>query len=201
MVDYDVINVGFTPDMLPASNGKYPAILADKNPCPCGVYGSATEYDSLCSFFAKKGKEAIVSEGGKPHTSDQHFVQHFAKHFSSYELIWQYGQKDWEKAKLIHFSSGSCQGRPRSEVIPTALQYIEYDKHTDIPGSFLTDEPAKHSDQYRLKNKSHGHIWIGEVRELADRLRTMADTPTKQQQISNELKKRFGFRTTHSKRS
>jgi len=202
LVDYDVINVGFTPDMLPHTNQKYPAIMADKNPCPCGVYGSAEEYDKLCSFMAKQGKEAIVTEGGRLHTSDQHFVQHFAAHFYSYEIIWQYGQKGWENAKLIHFSSGSCQGRPRSDVIPAALDFIQIrqvddflkeniDKktgYTGVPTVSFSNGGATASV------KTNGHTWIGEVRELADRLKAMADTPMRQNQISTELKKRFNFR-------
>ena len=182
LVDYDVINVGFTPDMLPETNGKYPAILADKNPCPCGVYGTAEEYDALCLFMANQGQEAIVIEGGRLHTSDQHFVQHFAAHFRSYEIIWQYGQKGWENAKLIHFSSGSCQGRSRSEVIPSAIELIS------------VDNAPQHSDRYRLVNKANGHSWIGEVRELSDRLLAMGDTPMRKSQISQELRKRFKFK-------
>jgi hypothetical protein len=189
LVDYDVINVGFTPDMLPHTNQKYPAIMADKNPCPCGVYGSAEEYDKLCYFMAKQGKEAIVQEGGRPHTSDQHFIQHFAAHFYSYEIIWQYGQKGWEKAKLIHFSSGSCQGRPRSEVIPSALDFVRQGVKQKIINDVISGIETANVKPL------NGHTWIGEVRELADRLKSMADTPMRQQQISTELKKRFTFRT------
>ena len=193
LVDYDVINVGFTPEMLPISNLKYPAIMADKNPCPCGVYGSAQEFDALCSFIAKQGKDAIVTEGGRPHTSDQHFVQHFAAHFYSYEIIWQYGQKGWENAKLIHFSSGSCQGRPRSDVIPAALELVNF--RESIKSDTMRDPSrAIVKDAISGKPPVNGHTWIGEVRELADRLKAMADTPMRQSQISTELKKRFNFR-------
>ena len=143
--------------------------MADNNPCPCGVYGTAAQYDTACRFMAERGDEAITAEGGRLHLSDQHIVQHF-KEFSAKPIIYQYGQAGWENAKLVHFSSGSCQGRPRSKVIPSVMDL--------------------RSDEVKSKPMT----WIGEVRSLVERLDSMGDTPMRRKQISQEIKKHFSFR-------
>ena len=169
MVDYDVMNRGFRPSDLVSSQNKLPLIMADNNPCPCGVYGTAAQYDTACRFMAERGDEAITAEGGRLHLSDQHIVQHF-KEFSAKPIIYQYGQAGWENAKLVHFSSGSCQGRPRSKVIPSVMDL--------------------RSDEVKSKPMT----WIGEVRSLVERLDSMGDTPMRRKQISQEIKKHFSFR-------
>jgi hypothetical protein len=116
MVDYDVLNFGFTPDMLPANPGNYASILADNNPCPCAVHGTSKQYDNTARLFL----EHKPVEG--QHISDQNLIQQEAAKFRPYifDLCPEYTAKGWKTAKMVHFSHGSCHGKDRLEIMRNA---------------------------------------------------------------------------------
>lgn len=114
MVDYDVLPFGFTPDDLVRNiAAPCPLILSANNPVPCAVSGTAEQYSRAVNLMANTAKDFIADEHGKPHISDQQFVQKNPELFPSVDICRQYGSEGWEYAKLVHFSSHSCRPRGR----------------------------------------------------------------------------------------
>jgi hypothetical protein len=118
MTDYDVFNYGFTPAMAKTGDKDLPNIIADKNPCPCAVIGTAQQYANAINVIMTLAESSIGVERGVPHLSDQSFVQKHAEMFLTEDICFQHGRAGSDSARLVHYSHSSCQGRSRVEVIP-----------------------------------------------------------------------------------
>lgn len=114
LVDYDVLPFEFTAgDLTHHIEAKCPTIQSANNPVPCAVYGTKAQYTLAAQLMANCAKDFIADEHGKPHISDQQFVQKNPELFPSVDICRQYGSEGWEYAKLVHFSSHSCRPRGR----------------------------------------------------------------------------------------
>jgi hypothetical protein len=122
MTDYDVFNYGLSPQEIEPPSGELPCILADHNPCPCAVLGTAQQYANMVNVIMTRAKASIGTERGQPHLSDQSFVQKHASLFTTRDICFQHGRSGSDLAKLVHYSHSSCQGRPRKDVIPPIEQ-------------------------------------------------------------------------------
>lgn len=122
LTDYDVINYGFTPDMIDRPTLHSLAT----NSCPCAIYGTPRDYDWLhdtfvrwnpdvCEKIVRKAEPADVI---RPHISDQ-FICRYLGIQSTGQCV-EYGTDGWREAKLVHFRSdcaGVSDGKQKVELI------------------------------------------------------------------------------------
>lgn len=103
LVDYDVFNLDFRPEDLPAIPG--PLILGLG--VPCAVWGSAAAFEMLCKSMAPHCKKF---------SSDMHIIQHL-------KVPGVYTCREFPDAsgKMIHFPAGKI-GSEKLEFIQTWLQ-------------------------------------------------------------------------------
>lgn len=105
LVDTDLINYNFKPDMLPQPGG-YTLQRGS------GTYGSQAFYGWICWELAHWQSSRVPPwlVNGKPHWSDMVFL---SAAVPSIDLAVTYRQGDIEKAPLVHYSNGSLY--PNSE--------------------------------------------------------------------------------------
>lgn len=125
MIDYDVINIGITPETLEV-------VIADAEPSkltvlqwhtPCTVYGSPEQYLSICHHFMrlKDDKDCIQMFGDKKHTSDMHMVAYgLTEYVNKMHFV-----KDYEKEVgttnisqgLIHCAQKGVGSRTKKDIM------------------------------------------------------------------------------------
>lgn len=188
-VDYDVLPYGFSADVheiqceARAINHEYPLMLADKNPCPCAMVGTAEQYNKAAFAFAFDGKDCVTTERGMPHVSDQQLVQMWR--FPAVDICFQYGREGWQSAKLVHYSHGGCGGRKRSDVIPVAEKM-----HVGI----TTSEPSppvrpEGWGEVRLMPCSSSASLADQIRHHANALKTLVDDkPSRKKVVHTALR-------------
>lgn len=99
LVDMDVINYGYTPDMLP--RGMDYTLQRGS-----GTFGSQYFYGWLCYEFANwtRTRVPVWTVNGLPHWSDMVFL---TAAVPTIEVCLTCGQGNWEMMPLVHFSNGS----------------------------------------------------------------------------------------------
>lgn len=128
IVDYDVINNGFTPaelDRLKAKHDPEAPIFLNACPCCCAVYAEPSAAAKMLARILEHEEFARVAynpkhpEPWKMFPGELSFVCHDQAIFERFKDDWQYpaqslvtefGDGDWRNAPLIHF----CNARTRS---------------------------------------------------------------------------------------
>lgn len=123
MSDYDVIpyvswqpNFAHPPKKLATFQGHVPSL----------VYGNKIAFLNVVNAFLhyKLGPEDI--ENGKPHISDMHILVRSVE-FSDYRIVENFGEKDWQEAKIVHYSTSAMSAKnllPRWKHIPTLRNLV-----------------------------------------------------------------------------
>jgi hypothetical protein len=104
MCDYDVINLGFSPD----DSKKYESVSILQGHVPCLVYGTSEDYMDIFRIFATESMSFITMEDNRPHTSDMIVISNIANRESMNCLNIVDGYPKKEESILIHCSAGSC---------------------------------------------------------------------------------------------
>jgi hypothetical protein len=119
LTDYDVMCYGFTPQAMTDIESKHPE---EKFICtlhhrgvPCAIYGRRAGFEWLCSQMMNwpPGEHRIEPRG--PHLSDMIICQRLKLHRA--DVCINYPAEGWDKALLVHFSSGQSKGRKKSDLI------------------------------------------------------------------------------------
>jgi hypothetical protein len=111
MVDYDVMNYGFTPEHVPPYNNR---IRLFDGYVPCVVRGKQEDYANILAEFLS------IKVRGVKHWSDMLAMEALQDKYDTGKECVEYGKPGWKAAKLVHYAHGVCGGKPRSEVIPGA---------------------------------------------------------------------------------
>lgn len=109
MCDYDVINLGFTPE----DSKKYESISILQGHVPCLVYGTPEDYMNIFNIFTTES--FLTMEYGDSHTSDMIVIANIANRESinCLNIVDDYPKK--EESILIHCSAGSCKSMSMSK--------------------------------------------------------------------------------------
>lgn len=186
LVDYDVLPFGFSMEQLTKIKaGPLPTILADKNPCPCAVVGSAEQFNSALAWFMENRNKCVKVENGREHASDQTAVQS-GDPWQAEDICFQYGREGWHRATLVHFAHSSCAGRPREQAIPAAEKLRE---------KLLSNASELVCQDVKLACKdiieqAKPETWIDGIRTRIEHLKTQAGVnENNRQRVMAELKK------------
>lgn len=129
MVDFDVLNNGFTPDdmrHLVEAEGKSRALFLSGTSCPCAVFATplrVSEMIEVILIHADQADSGAWQPGG--FAGELSFVAHDQAIFERFGDRWKYlkppvvverGGTLWEQAPLIHFCNGATPG-PRGKFI------------------------------------------------------------------------------------
>ena len=126
MTDYDVLAFGFTPADIPTNDGEFVSILADNNPCPCAVSGTAQQYENTVRAFAEMMPGDSAVHGDRPHFSDQSAVQAMSARLRPHihDLCPEYRSRHWQSAGLVHYSHGCTDGHDRVALMRQGLEGV-----------------------------------------------------------------------------
>ena len=99
MVDWDVINYGFTPDMLPPATGtmKMLNVMA----VPGMMIGTCDAYETMVQAFSDYADNPVPLAKG--HVHDQNIVEMRSDLWTGVKLMVEYPSEGWETAKLVHY--------------------------------------------------------------------------------------------------
>lgn len=173
MTDYDVLpyslNLGMVPEY---KTDSLPLIMADNNPCPCAVIGTANQFNNALKWFMANSDKCIKTENGRPHASDQTAVQSGVP-WVAIDLCFQYGREGWEKSPMVHYCHAACAGRPRRDVIPEAEKMRSESKPWPATAVPVHDEfpitPHKPTDPVHVEAPAK-QTWIDGVRSAVKHL-------------------------------
>lgn len=107
MVDFDLINYGFTPDMLPPAQDII--TMLGEIPCPGMMIGTNAAFERMIAAFAEYAASPVAMDDGL--VNDQRIIdlRHdlwtgFRLQFASGEkLLVEYLSEGWQTAKLVHY--------------------------------------------------------------------------------------------------
>lgn len=115
MVDYDVMNYGWTPAMATAALKPNQLVFLEHR-VPSGVLGDRDAFTRAARFICDYKPDGDDVCGGRPHVSDMTIMQKaWGSDLIHYEpIIRQYNDGDgWEKALLIHYPNAkTCGPKP-----------------------------------------------------------------------------------------
>lgn len=102
MVDWDVINYGFTPDMLPPATGtmKMLNVMA----VPGMMIGTCDAYETMVQAFSHYADNPVPL--AKKTIHDQNIVELRSDLWTGVKLMVEYPSDGWETAKLVHYPHG-----------------------------------------------------------------------------------------------
>ena len=128
IVDGDVLNNGFTPDVLFANIvGDMPLFLSANN-CPCAVYATPTGVREMVDTILQHAREVDSGEyDPTSHPSELNFIAHDQAIFGRYNFFWHYPKsplvcnyspdnQEWRNYPLIHFPNDTTP-KPRGAFI------------------------------------------------------------------------------------
>lgn len=104
MVDYDVLNRGYTPEDHGNLSQSYPVFIGSNDHVPCFVAGRAAAFTEAARIFMN----APVRKGEQ--TSDMLLIhREFVPgvDYTPGRIVVEHGAVGWEAAKLVHFSSST----------------------------------------------------------------------------------------------
>jgi hypothetical protein len=109
MVDYDVLNYGFTPDMAVKQNG---TLVFYEAKIPSAVLGSARQFQRMCNELERYEPCKEDNIDGKPHVSDMFVVQRLWENngFKHVPVMKQFGEDGWKDALLVHYPNARTKG-------------------------------------------------------------------------------------------
>jgi len=124
MVDYDVMPFGFRPDMLPKNEGAYVSVMADNNPCPCAVHGTAEQFENTARLMGDLVVTDEHQHGGRAHFSDQSAIQALSSILRPHihDMCPEYNSRHWKVSALVHYCHGATHGRDRVGLMREALE-------------------------------------------------------------------------------
>jgi hypothetical protein len=104
MVDYDVINYGFTPEMLPKATNLM-LMMAD-SPVPGMMIGNKDAYERILEVFNQYADSPVPVPGGLTH--DQGLLSWHSDtwHGHKAKVLVEYPTEGWKKAPLVHYPIG-----------------------------------------------------------------------------------------------
>lgn len=189
LVDYDVLPYGKLDHHLEHAKTRMcelPVILMDHNPCPCAVYGSASQFNNAVTWFANNPEKCTKQERNRPHASDQTGVQS-GEPWYPLDIAYQYGREGWHKAPMVHYCHAACAGRPREQVIPEAEKLRELIIENN--GQMLTLDQQHRRLHPKLLNPDAPATWIDGIRAAVDHLLTQSKaSDNNRTRIMGELK-------------
>jgi hypothetical protein len=127
MLDYDVMNYGFTPDDVRYIPEK--CLMLDQN-SPCAVVGDQIAFLSACRTFMDYQVKETDLAGRFPHVSDM-TISNSVRVSPESEIascfVWskpamccEFGDSGWETSPLVHFAHYSVKGKSKLETIKSA---------------------------------------------------------------------------------
>lgn len=130
LLDYDVFNVGLTPEGLRALMFGDAPVFLEPTRCPCAVFGNAKAFDYICDLLDTYTVKTSDHYNGKPHVSDQTILRQFDLPRTNICVeigctgstkVNDFGD-GWRTAKLIHFPNMAFSRTKRKG---SKLQWIE----------------------------------------------------------------------------
>jgi hypothetical protein len=111
MVDYDVMNYGFTPEMTGKIKDENALIFLDGR-VPCAVLGEKRLFKFACEYIKNYMVLPNDTEAGKPHVSDMMMFMTMGEvpWIKSHRLVKEYKKEGWESALLVHYCASKTQG-------------------------------------------------------------------------------------------
>lgn len=109
MVDYDVLNYGFTPDKAIKNHG---SLVFYEDKIPSAVLGSARQFKLMVEAIESYKPCGEDSINGKPHVSDMFIVQRLwdVSKFKHEPVMKQFGEEGWQSALLVHYPNARTNG-------------------------------------------------------------------------------------------
>ena len=111
MVDYDVLNYGFTPEMANELKNENALVFLDGH-VPCAVIGEKRLFKFACEYMKNYRVAETDLEGGKPHMSDMMLLMKAigSPWLKSVPVVVEYGKDGWETARLVHYCTCKTSG-------------------------------------------------------------------------------------------
>jgi hypothetical protein len=111
MVDYDVMNYGFTPEMATQYETDVALVFLEEK-VPSAVIGTRSKFQFACNYMKVYRPLGGDVYGNQPHVSDMTILQRVwgTPWIRHQPVVKQFGQADWDKALLVHYSNGSTNG-------------------------------------------------------------------------------------------
>lgn len=115
LVDYDVINRFFAPDMADGILNGRPLVILEPTRVPCAVLGTQQGFEDLCDLIYDYELKPTDKAGNDAHISDMEIFRqtklpcmaHCVEHLCSGEPKRDHLGDSWKRAPLIHFSGFS----------------------------------------------------------------------------------------------
>jgi len=119
LTDYDVMCYGFTPPAMTGIAAKHPEekFICTLHPrgVPCAIYGRLAGFEWFCAQMMNWPPAEHRVEPRGPHLSDMIICQRLKLHRENACI--NYPAEGWEKALLVHFSSGQSKERAKPDLI------------------------------------------------------------------------------------
>jgi hypothetical protein len=111
MVDYDVMNYGFTP-AIAAQHMDDSSLMFFEEKVPCAVLANKNRFKQACDYMEDYKLRVDDLYAGRPHVSDMTILQRawgnsWLKHCP---MVKQFKEPGWAESLLVHYSNGSTNG-------------------------------------------------------------------------------------------